>query len=149
MNGGVISYGSKAQKVISLSSSEAEIYATSVVAKHIKMYRSLLQQLGFCQQRLTLLLLDNEPCIRLLTEKRAYSRLKHIDLRAKFAVLMVDEGELLPVKVPTKFQPADLFTKILPFTRWKAVGQFLFGEDLNCQGVCSDDSQLDAADDVQ
>uniref|UniRef100_A0A6U5XCR5 Integrase catalytic domain-containing protein n=1 Tax=Guillardia theta TaxID=55529 RepID=A0A6U5XCR5_GUITH len=139
MNGGVISYGSKAQKVISLSSSEAEIYATSVVAKHIKMYRSLLQQLGFCQQRPTMLLLDNEPCIRLLTEKRAYSRLKHIDLRAKFAVLMVDEGELLPVKVPTKFQPADLFTKILPFTRWKAIGSFLFGEDFNAQGVCCSD----------
>ena len=54
MNGGVISYGSKAQKVISLSSSEAEIYASSVVTKRVKMYRNLLQAMGFRQSRPTI-----------------------------------------------------------------------------------------------
>ena len=107
MNGGVISYGSKAQKVIFLSSSEAEIYASSVVAKHVKMYRNLLQALGFPQSRPTMLLLDNEPCIRLLTEKRAYSRLKHIDLRAKFTVLMVRPTPPVTATMPQQCRAKD------------------------------------------
>eukprot|EP00960_Hanusia_phi_P037919 753193-Hanusia_phi.AAC.1 len=81
LNGGCICYGSKLQKVVALSSSEAEIYAVSVCAKLVKLYRTLLNDIGFVQTRPTIILIDNKPCIRLLLDKRSFSRLKHIDLR--------------------------------------------------------------------
>ena len=130
LNGGVVVYGSKMQKVVSLSSSEAEIYAATTCAKLVKLYRNLLSQMGFMQTRPTLLLIDNEPCLRLLWDKRSYSRLKHIDIRTKYAVDLVEKEELYPEKIHTSYQPGDLLTKVLPLNRWRVLGEFLFGGPL-------------------
>eukprot|EP00960_Hanusia_phi_P006052 174424-Hanusia_phi.AAC.2 len=56
--------------------------------------------MGFVQTRPSIVLIDNEPCIRLLLDKRSFSRLKHVDLRAKFSVNMVENHEIIPVKGP-------------------------------------------------
>mmetsp|Transcript_17167 Transcript_17167/g.56876 ORF Transcript_17167/g.56876 Transcript_17167/m.56876 type:complete len:395 (-) Transcript_17167:1978-3162(-) len=130
MNGGVVVFGSKMQKVVALSSSEAEIYAATTCAKLVKLYRNLLGQMGFTQTRPTLLLIDNEPCLRLLWDKRSYSRLKHIDIRTKYAVDLVEKDELYPEKIHTSYQPGDLLTKVLPLNRWRLLGEFLFGDPL-------------------
>jgi len=118
------------QKVVALSSSEAEIYAATTCAKLVKLYRNLLSQMGFMQTRPTLLLIDNEPCLRLLWDKRSYSRLKHIDIRTKFAVDLVEKDELYPEKIHTSYQPGDLLTKVLPLNRWRILSEFLFGGPL-------------------
>jgi len=130
MNGGVVFYGSKLQKVVALSSSEAEIYAVSVCSKLVKQYRALLTEMGFVQTRPTMLLIDNEPCIRLLWDKRSFSRLKHIDIRTKFSVNLVENAEIIPIKIHTKYQPADLLTKVLPVSRWLEIASFLFGAEV-------------------
>jgi len=126
-NGGPVTFSSKLQKVVSLSSTEAELYSCSNCAKALRTLRSILLELGFVQRDPTTILVDNAAVIHLLRDRRAFSKLKHIAIRHRFTLQMVDENEVIAVKISTTYNPADILTKVCPVSKIRQLAPFLFG----------------------
>ena len=61
--GGAVSYGSKRQACIALSSTEAEIMAAAAAACEILYIRGLLAEMGAPQTEPTILYVDNSPLL--------------------------------------------------------------------------------------
>ena len=131
LNGGPVNFSSKLQKVVSLSSTEAELYSCSNCAKALRTLRSIMLELGFAQRDPTIILVDNAAVIHLLKDRRAFSKLKHIAIRHRFILEMVDENEIIAVKISTMYNPADILTKICPVSKIRQLAQFLFGNDMS------------------
>ncbi len=83
--------------------------------------RKLLDQLGFVQQFPTPVYEDKTACIEwetaLLVVGSAPSTLT---LRMHFAHEVIQNGEMLLVRVPTSSQLADILTKGLHYLQWQA-----------------------------
>ena len=78
--GGTISWRSKRQEIVALSSTEAEYIALSFAAQELMWLRSFLKDLGYEQQS-NLLYEDNQGAIALSKNPENHSRTKHIDVR--------------------------------------------------------------------
>ena len=55
-------------------------------------------------------------------------RAKHIDIRKHFAHEVIQNGEMLLVRVPTASQLADIFTKGLHYPQWQACVEGILGK---------------------
>ena len=62
LGGSVIAYKMKIQPVVALSSTEAEFYAASEAGKMALYLQSVLTELGYPQEKLTILYEDNSGC---------------------------------------------------------------------------------------
>jgi hypothetical protein len=110
-NGGPITWSSKRQPVVAVSSSEAEFYAASLAGLEVQYFRRLLEELGFPQLSPTPLLEDNQACIYMSQSAGQMKRAKHIDTRVHRLREQVRDGDLQLLKVKTDNQVADFFTK--------------------------------------
>jgi hypothetical protein len=63
---------------------------------------------------------DNTACIEWgINVIGRWERAKHIDIRKHFAHEVIQNGEMLLVRVPTVSQLADIFTKGLHYQQWR------------------------------
>eukprot|EP00965_Chrysotila_dentata_P213517 6187665-Pleurochrysis_carterae.AAC.1 len=83
-NRAAISWSSKKQATVALSSCEAEIVAASEVTKEAVYLRALLSNLGCESAGLTSLAMDNKSAIDLAYNPEHHQRSKHIDRRHFF-----------------------------------------------------------------
>jgi hypothetical protein len=113
---GPISWSSKQQVVVALSSCEAEYLACSHCARQIIWLRSLFQELLFPQQNATPLYCDNQGTIACTHDPQSHSRMKHIDIRFHFIRDCVNNCFIDIHHIPGIENPADLFTKPLQRT---------------------------------
>jgi hypothetical protein len=117
--GTAISWSSKRQATVALSSCEAEYIAESEAAKEAIWLRRLLASLsstaagGYQGPRKVLILGDNEGALSLAKNPLFHSRTKHIDTRYHFVREKVQEGLVEMGWVPTKMNIADGMTKPL------------------------------------
>ncbi|WVZ48979.1 hypothetical protein U9M48_000364 [Paspalum notatum var. saurae] len=108
----LVSWSSKKQNCVSLSTAEAEyIAAGSCCAQLIYMKQTLLDY-GVKLSRVPLLC-DNESAVKLANNPVQHSRTKHIDIRHHFIRDHVAKGDILLRNVGTKEQLVDIFTKPL------------------------------------
>lgn len=82
--GGSISWASKLQASVSLSSTEAEYVAAAAATQEAIYLRRLLGGLGFIQEGPTAIMEDNQGCIALSLNPINHQRLKHVDLKFHF-----------------------------------------------------------------
>ncbi len=116
-----IMWRSKMQKTTALSTAEAEYYSASTAGSDVLYLRRLLEQLGFAQQSPTPVYEDNTACIEWGNNIiGGRERAKHIDIRKHFAHEVIQNGEMLLVRVPTSSQLADILTKGLHYSQWQA-----------------------------
>ena len=123
----LLSWGSKTQPMVALSSFESETIAASDASKKAICQRHTRQEVLSRKLPATLLRGDNKPCLS-STSSNNYSsaRTKHIDVRHKHMHQQVVEKELAFEHVNTKENIADLFTKRLPTTTFTClVGKLL------------------------
>lgn len=109
--GGVVSWGSKLQPTVALSSAEAEYMAACAAVQEAVHLRLLMSDLGFEQREPTVIYEDNQGCIALSDNPVYHRRTKHIDIRYHFIRERVASKEIELKYVPTKHQLADLLTK--------------------------------------
>lgn len=109
--GGPISWSSKKQAVVALSTTEAEYVAASFAAQELIWLRRLLQELGFEQRMATILFEDNMGAIEVSRNPRFHGRMKHIDIRHHFLRDAVEAGTLQLKYCQTDCQLADIMTK--------------------------------------
>eukprot|EP00965_Chrysotila_dentata_P211831 6186663-Pleurochrysis_carterae.AAC.1 len=108
-----ITWSSKKQPTVALSSCEAEIIAVSEAAKKSTYLRALLRELGEPNDDATKLHLDNQSAINLAYNAEHNSRSKHIHRRHFFIREKVEELELAVPFVRSADNLAYFFTKPL------------------------------------
>eukprot|EP00965_Chrysotila_dentata_P026205 868996-Pleurochrysis_carterae.AAC.1 len=106
-----ITWSSKKQPTVALSSCEAEIIAASEAAKEATYLRELLRELGEPNSEATRLHLDNKSAIDLAYNPEHHSRSKHIHRRHFFIREKVEELELAVPFVRSADNLADFFTE--------------------------------------
>jgi hypothetical protein len=114
LNGGAISWKSRRQDSVSLSTSEAEYVAASQCGQEVLYLREILRDFFVPQLKPTCIYEDNLACIAMSENpvRRKYSR--HIDIRRYFVRELVLRGVLRLVALRTHLMFADALTKGLP-----------------------------------
>jgi hypothetical protein len=106
-----IAWKSKAGKSVTLSSTEAEYYATSEIAKEVIFAKSLLEEIGIQIQFPINFLCDNVGSIYLANNHCNSQRAKRIDTHQHFVGEWVEDEILKIIITPTLKNTADIFTK--------------------------------------
>ena len=111
---GAISWSSKKQNIVTLSSTEAEYVGHINAAKEILWIRNFWAKINRKSIfDLTLLRANNQGAIQLSNNNKFHARTKHIDVRYHF-IREALENKLLEIKyVPTDENIVDMFTKPL------------------------------------
>eukprot|EP00965_Chrysotila_dentata_P117544 3884120-Pleurochrysis_carterae.AAC.1 len=107
LGGAAISYGSKRQHCIALSSTEAEIIAASHAAAEIVHLRGILHEMGRPPNEPTVLYVDNSGAVELAKERRSCRRSRHVDRRDLKVREYVAHGVIVVKKIYTDDNPAD------------------------------------------
>ena len=116
---GVVSWSSKKQPIVTLSSTEAEYVALTHSSKDIIWIQKLLNEFSsiFSFAFPTTLYCDNQGAIRLSKDSTFHGRTKHIDVHFHFIRQTVSLGHISLTYCPTDDMIADIFTK--PLSRYK------------------------------
>ncbi|GJR61293.1 hypothetical protein Tco_1503455 [Tanacetum coccineum] len=114
----LVSWSTKKQKSIAISTTEAEYIAMSGCYAQILWMRSQLTDYGFVFNKIPLYC-DNRSAIALCCNNVQHSRSKHIDIRHHFIREQVEKGVVELYFVSTDYQLADIFTKALPRERFE------------------------------
>jgi hypothetical protein len=112
--GGAVSWKSRRQDCVSLSTSEAEYVAASQCGQEVVYLRAILHDFGFPPTGPTRVYEDNLACVAMSENpvRRKYSR--HIDIRRYFVRDLVSQQVLKLVPLRTHLMVADALTKSLP-----------------------------------
>ena len=119
IHGGAVSWSTKRQEIISLSTTESEYVAATYAAKEALWLRSLISQLFDITLDPTTLFSDNQSAIALTKDHQFHARMKHIDIRFHFIRWIVENGSLRLIYCPTNDMVVDAFTKALPSPKVK------------------------------
>jgi hypothetical protein len=115
IDGGAVSWSSKKQELVTLSTTEAEYVATTHAAKEIIWFRRLLGEIFRPLEYPITLYSDNQSSIALAhTQGQFHARTKHIDIRYHFIRYTIDNGQIQLMYCPTEDMTADILTKALP-----------------------------------
>jgi hypothetical protein len=111
--GAPISWKSKSNKSVTLSSTEAEYYASSEAAKELVFIKNIIEGM---KENKNLILpmklrIDNTEAIYLANNQTTGQRTKHIDIRTHFVRNMIIEGIIKTLFVKSEDNTADVFTK--------------------------------------
>jgi hypothetical protein len=107
---GLVSWSSKKQPVIALSSTEAEYIAGGAATQEALWLRNVLEEIGFAQD-CTSMMEDNEGCLNLTKNPQDINRTRHIQVKYHFLRDHVKKGEIVFNPCRTHDQLADLLTK--------------------------------------
>lgn len=116
LGGAPISWATKKQKCVALSTMESEYIALSEVTKEIVYLRELLnhmKQSKFVTKE-TQVFCDNQSAISLCTNNVYHARSKHIDIRFHFSREAQEQGHIKVDYKCTNDMAADILTKSLP-----------------------------------
>jgi hypothetical protein len=111
---GAVSWRSKLQPTVALSTTEAEYIAAVEAGKEIIWMRNILKELGYNFSSPSSLRMDNQSGINVAKNPEHHGRMKHLDLRHHWLRDTVESGLIKPLYIPTAEMPADVLTKALP-----------------------------------
>ncbi|CAN0875048.1 Retrovirus-related Pol polyprotein from transposon TNT 1-94, partial [Linum grandiflorum] len=112
-SGGAVSWQSRLQKCVALSTTEAEFIAATEASKELLWMKKFLNELGFRQER-PQLFCDSQSAIHLAKNSTFHSRSKHIDVRYHWIRDVVESKQLQLEKIHTDENGSDMCTKSLP-----------------------------------
>jgi hypothetical protein len=110
---GAVSWKSKRQESVALSSTEAEFMASTAACKEVMWMKDFLGELGF-QQGTVRMFSDNQSSIKVMKNPVGHSRMKHIELQAYYVRDLIERGEVAFEYCSTDLQVADSLTKGVP-----------------------------------
>ena len=103
VNGHLISWYSKKQATVALSTMEAEYVAASIAVQECKWIKQLLNELQVQQSSgAPILYCDNQSALFSMENQQVSSRTKHIDIRYHFIKDAVENKEILVKYCPTE-----------------------------------------------
>ncbi|XP_074336378.1 secreted RxLR effector protein 161-like [Apium graveolens] len=130
LNVNLISWASQKQRVIALSSCEAEYIAATLAACQSIWLRGLLKEVSGQAVGSVTLCVDNKSAIELMKNPVLHGRSKHIDVRFHFIRECIDRGELVVQYISTQEQKAGILTKALGRVKFEAMRDLIGVVDL-------------------
>ena len=113
--GGPVSWHSKTQKCVTLSTTQVEYVAMSDMGKEILFLRQVwCVALPKARMPCIAMYEDNEGAIQIAKHPISNSNSKHIDVRHHFLRELVERKEIEIIHIASQYQHADFLTKALP-----------------------------------
>lgn len=126
--GPAISWKSKKQSSIALSTCEAEYIALSMAAQESIYLLQLMKDIDpYNRYDSSVIYEDNQGAIALTKNPVKHGRTKHIDIRYHFIRSQVESGKICLKYMPTDQMVADMFTKSVPKCKLVEFEKFVFG----------------------
>ena len=127
-SGPMISWKSRKQPTVALSSCEAEYMSLTSATQEGKYLLSMLNEILNLEQTKFTLFCDNQSAISLAKNPVKHSRSKHIDiLRFHFIRNEIENDSLAILYVPTDENVSDIFTKPMSKIKLQKFKSILFG----------------------
>lgn len=130
LSSGVVSWLSKKQPIVTLSTTEAEFVAAAVCACQAIWMRRVLKELDHKQKGCTAVMCDNSSTIKLSKNPVMHGSNKHIDVRFHILRDLTKDGVVELLKCGTQEQVADLMTKALKLESFQKLRKMM--------GVCAE-----------
>ena len=111
---GPITWKSKKQASVALSTTEAEYYALGIACQEAIWLKQLCQELQLITHKPILILSDNTGAVALSDNPVLHSRSKHIDIRWHFICDLIRSKVICTSHIPGASNGADFLTKALP-----------------------------------
>ena len=124
MGNNLVSWMSKKQNSISLSTTKAKYIAANNCCTQLLWIQKLLHDYGIFQEHLTMYC-DNTSAINISKNPVQHSRTKHIEIRHHFIRELVEDGTPTLEFIHIDDQKADLFTKPLDSKRFEFLHQYI------------------------
>jgi len=120
MSNGPITWSSKKQSIVALSSCEAELTSLTEAVRQGLYIRKLLASLGILNGPLQIHS-DNQSALHLAIQPlhAFHARMKHYAIKLAFVHEAVSAGHISLHYRSTDSMPADMLTKSLPLTRFQ------------------------------
>ena len=134
INGCLISWSSKKQRCVAVSTTEAEYVAASLAARELVWLRQLLADLGHSLASSTPLRCDNQSAISLTKDYVQHSKSKHIAIHYHYVRHEVKKGSIMVEHCPNDQMIADIFTKALSEARFTSLRSALGIASGSCLG---------------
>lgn len=129
---GAISWSSRKQSCVVLSTMEAEYIAASEAVKELVWQKRLfLELLG--QSCIPTVYVDNLSAVKLIKNPEFHKRSKHIDIKFHFVREEFSAGEVNIEHISGDNQVADIFTKALPRVKFEKMRYFLGVRNNTCE----------------
>ncbi|CAH2016809.1 unnamed protein product [Acanthoscelides obtectus] len=125
LSGGPVSWESKKQATVALSTTEAEYMGTTEAAKEAIYLGKFMTELGFERLANVTLYSDNMSAIKLAENPRYHSRSKHIDIRYHFVREALEQKKFKLKHTPSSEMAADVLTKGLSRTKHRKCMELL------------------------
>jgi hypothetical protein len=129
--GGAISWMSKRQSVVALSTTKVEYMEATHESKEVVWLQRLCLGIGFVQQ-VVRLDCDSQSAIFLAKNPAYHSKTKHIDVQYHFVRDMVEDKKVLLVKVDTLKNIVDSLTKSVSTEKFSWCREAMGIAALNC-----------------
>lgn len=110
---GAISWKSRLQPTVALSSTEAEYRAITEAGQELIWLRNMMTRLGYDDSNPTILQSDNLGAIHLTNKSVFHGRTKHIEIHYHWIRETVQSGKMEIQHCPSELMIADLLTKPL------------------------------------
>ena len=133
MGAGAISWSSKKQHVVALSSTEAEYITQTHMAKEALWLCSFLQELRSTTDDSLILNCDNQGAIALAKDNKFHVCTKHIDVCYHFIREAVEDGKVVVQYIPTGDNVSDIFTKPLAKAKFRELAELLGLRAITCK----------------
>ncbi|KAF7372247.1 Gag-Pol polyprotein [Mycena venus] len=114
MAGAPVSWASKHQATVALSTVEAEYISLTRAAQQLKWMYAWMAEVKLEQPLPSVVYCDNRGAVDLTKTTKSHAKVKHINIRHHFIRELVRTGELHVDSIRGDSNPADLFTKPLP-----------------------------------
>jgi hypothetical protein len=123
--GGPVSWSSKKQPSVALSTMEAEYMALSSTGRHAAWVVTFLRAIGAEPTKPITIFADNAAANQLARNTVHHSRAKHIDIRYHFIREQITNRVIDITYTPSKINRADILTKALPGPAYKSLKEML------------------------
>lgn len=127
--GSTVTWATKKQSSVALSTTEAELMALCQVSCEVVWIINVLNSVDLKVSEPVSVYEDNQPCIAVTVEPRKHKRMKHVEIQNFFVRELVQNSvQKRRVKLnylPTEDQVADLMTKGLASPRFRKLRELL------------------------
>ena len=123
--GGAVTYSSKKQGSVALSSTESEYMALLHALKELIWLHRFLKEIGYDVNDQNIIYCDNQSAIALAHNPEHHARTKHIDIQYHFVRNCVEDGTMRLEYRPTEDMVADGLTKALGPERHRKLARMM------------------------
>lgn len=123
--GGAITWQSKRQVAVTLSTAEAEFVAVALAAKEGLWIQALIEELQIMPKPMLKIYCDNQSCIFLASNPKHSEKTKHVDLKFHFIRELIENRKMQLEYTPTDIMWADFLTKPLTGDKHRSCSRHL------------------------